>query len=79
MYLYMYMYIPLKHVCVLYMLLADEQGITSSTVPTPIRSRKMTRRECEALDCESARFGYSVQRLGDIDLDGYEGTHATRT
>ena len=49
------------------------QGITNETEPIKIYSREMSQSECAQLDCENARFGFSVARLGDVDLDGFEG------
>ena len=49
------------------------QGITSSTKNTTIQSRPMKIAECAALDCTSARFGFSLANIGDLDQDGYEG------
>jgi hypothetical protein len=49
------------------------QGITSATVPIKITSRSMKPEECRKLDCQNARFGFSLASAGDIDNDGYAG------
>ena len=49
------------------------QGITSETKNVTIKSRPMTIAECAELDCTSARFGFSLANIGDLDQDGYEG------
>lgn len=49
------------------------QGIDKSTVPIRILSRTMNKTECAALNCEQARFGFSIANVGDIDKDGFEG------
>ena len=51
------------------------QGITSSTKNVTIKSRPMTIAECAELDCTSARFGFSLADIGDLDQDGYGGRH----
>ena len=51
------------------------KGITADTKPIVIESRKMKESECRSLDCTNARFGASVANIGDIDLDGFQGTY----
>ena len=50
------------------------KGINADTKPVVIESRKMKESECKALDCTNARFGASLANIGDIDLDGFQGT-----
>jgi len=50
------------------------QGITSITQPRVIYSRSMKDAECTRLNCHDARFGFAVSAVGDVDLDGYQGT-----
>jgi len=33
----------------------------------------MSPAECDALNCEHARFGYALTNVGDLDKDGYPG------
>ena len=53
-----------------------EQGITSATEPYLLTLKK-SRNECRQTNCETGRFGSSVQGLGDIDLDGFEGQNVS--
>ncbi len=49
------------------------QGISYSTKPVKILSRRMTQQQCRDVDCLNARFGFSLANMGDVDRDGYEG------
>ena len=33
----------------------------------------MSVEECQKLKCEHARFGMSLSKLGDVNMDGYQG------
>ncbi|XP_074658698.1 integrin alpha-PS1-like [Tubulanus polymorphus] len=46
-------------------------GIRSSTKPVSILSREMEATECKKLNCQQARFGFSLANLGDLNKDGY--------
>lgn len=51
------------------------QQITADTEPTEVLSRKMGDEECIGLSCEHARFGISLTKLDDINMDGYQGKY----
>ncbi|KAI0240277.1 Integrin alpha-PS1 [Lamellibrachia satsuma] len=55
-----------------YVFMNGPEGITSGTKNVTITSRPMTIAECAELDCTSARFGFSLANIGDLDQDGYE-------
>ncbi|XP_012945284.1 integrin alpha-PS1 isoform X2 [Aplysia californica] len=42
------------------------------TVHTEVLSRKLGTEECEALLCEHARFGMSVSKIGDVNMDSFQ-------
>ncbi|GFO13458.1 integrin alpha-6, partial [Plakobranchus ocellatus] len=54
-----------------YVYLGGPNMITEDTEPTEILSRDMGEEECKKLQCEHARFGMSIAKLGDINKDGF--------
>ncbi|XP_055888181.1 integrin alpha-PS1-like isoform X3 [Biomphalaria glabrata] len=46
--------------------------INNTTKPLEIRSRPMSDLECQQLMCEHAKFGLSLTKLGDINMDGFQ-------
>ncbi|KAL8621290.1 hypothetical protein ACOMHN_008115 [Nucella lapillus] len=51
---------------------SSKKMIDNTTEYTMILSRKMPYAECVALGCEHARFGMSLAKLGDINIDGFQ-------
>ena len=51
--------------------------ITVDSPVTEIVSRDMAEEECTLLQCEHARFGLSLTKLGDINKDGYNGENGS--
>ncbi|ELU18032.1 hypothetical protein CAPTEDRAFT_222780 [Capitella teleta] len=56
----------------IYVFISGPKGVTSDTVPIKIYSRSMNTSECTLLDCENARFGFSIANIGDVDKDGFQ-------
>ncbi|KAK6166151.1 hypothetical protein SNE40_022913 [Patella caerulea] len=56
----------------IYIYLGGGSMINNLQTPTEILSRNMNDAECKLLQCEHARFGLSLTRLGDINIDGFQ-------
>ncbi|XP_052246976.1 integrin alpha-6-like isoform X2 [Dreissena polymorpha] len=46
--------------------------ITNMTKPHVITGRSTNREDCEKLQCRHARFGFSLAKAGDLNMDGYQ-------
>ncbi|XP_060081557.1 integrin alpha-PS1-like [Ylistrum balloti] len=51
---------------------SDSEMITKDSVPIKITSRKMSEGDCLKFMCKDARFGHTLAKAGDINLDGYQ-------
>ncbi|XP_033761989.1 integrin alpha-PS1-like isoform X1 [Pecten maximus] len=51
---------------------SDSEMITKDSVPIKITSRKMSESDCLKFMCKDARFGHTLAKAGDVNLDGYQ-------
>ncbi|XP_076467548.1 integrin alpha-PS1-like [Babylonia areolata] len=56
----------------IYIYYGSNKMIDNTTEHTLILSRKMSDAECVSLGCEHARFGLSLAKLGDVNIDGFQ-------
>ena len=50
-----------------------QNGILFNKPNVTLKSRTMDKQECKRLNCEFAKFGYSLASINDIDNDGFQG------
>ncbi|XP_067649409.1 integrin alpha-PS1-like isoform X1 [Haliotis asinina] len=56
----------------IYIYLGGGTALNKYTDPIVILSRQMNDQECRELQCEHARFGFSLSKAGDLNGDGYQ-------
>ncbi|CAH1788996.1 unnamed protein product [Owenia fusiformis] len=57
---------------VIYIYENDGSGINTNSKRKMIKSRKMPEKECMELNCEHARFGFSLAHVGDLNYDDFQ-------
>lgn len=51
----------------------DIKQVSADMEYTEVLSRSMGDEECDSLLCEHARFGISLTKMGDVNMDSYQG------